>query len=125
MDHQSVMAWVRAYEDSWRSGDLEAVPRLFTEDIRYRRSPYEPDEVGHDGVRAFWQEDAGHSFTVEARPVAVDGRAAVVRLMVRYTAPEEQEYCDLWLLRFAVDGRVEDFEEWPYWPGRGYTVSGD
>ena len=27
-----------------------------------------------------------------------------------------QEYCDLWVLRFAAAGRVEYFEEW-YWPG--------
>ena len=125
MDRESVMAWVGAYEDGWRSGDLDAVPRLFTEDVRYRRSPYEPDDVGHAGVRAFWRADVGDIFTVEARPVAVEGRAAVVRLLVRYTAPREQEYSDLWLLRFADDGRVEDFEEWAYWPGRAYSVSGD
>ena len=29
-----------------------------------------------------------------------------------------QEYRDLWILRFAADGRVADFEEWAYWPGK-------
>lgn len=123
MNHDSVMTWVRAYEDGWRTGDVDAVPRLFTEDVRYRRSPYEPDDIGHNAVRAFWQADVGDMFTVEARPVAVDGRVAVVRLLVRYTAPEAQEYSDLWVLRFADDGRVEDFEEWAYWPGRAYSAS--
>ncbi|MGF1661233.1 MAG: nuclear transport factor 2 family protein [Kineosporiaceae bacterium] len=122
MDHDTVLVWVRAYEDAWRAADVDAVPRLFTEDVHYRRSPYEPAEVGLDAVRAFWAEDVGHAFTVEARPVAVEGRVAVVRLLVRYTAPEQQEYSDLWLLRFAADGRVADFEEWAYWPGRSYTV---
>lgn len=125
VDHESVMAWVRAYEDGWRSGNLDAVPRLFTENVRYRRSPYEPDDVGHDSLRAFWRADVGDIFTVEARPVAVEGRTAVVRLLVRYTAQRKHEYSDLWLLRFADDGRVEDFEEWAYWPGRAYTVSDD
>ena len=27
--------------------------------------------------------------------------------------------------RFAADGRVQHFEEWPYWPGRAYTASAD
>ena len=33
-----------------------------------------------------------------------------------------QEYRDLWVLRFAADGRVEHFEEWAYWPDKPYTV---
>ena len=33
-----------------------------------------------------------------------------------------QEYRDLWVLRFAEDGRVEHFEEWAYWPDKPYTV---
>ncbi|MGY1776855.1 hypothetical protein ACI8AV_13430 [Geodermatophilus sp. SYSU D00804] len=60
-----------------------------------------------------------------AEPVAVEGRDAVVRLEVRYGAPAPQEYRDLWVLRFADDGRVEDFEEWAYWPGRSYTAEAD
>jgi hypothetical protein len=46
-----------------------------------------------------------------------------VRALVRYTGDEPQEYTDLWVLQFAPDGRVEHFEEWPYWPGRGYSAS--
>lgn len=57
------------------------------------------------------------TFTVRTEPVAVEGRDAVVRLQVRYGKPVRQEYRDLWVLRFAADGRVEDFEEW-YWPGK-------
>jgi hypothetical protein len=49
------------------------------------------------------------------------GRDAVVRVEVRYGDPVSQEYRDLWVLRFADDGRVEDFEEWAYWPDKPYT----
>jgi hypothetical protein len=62
---------------------------------------------------------------VRAEPVAVQGATAVVRLLVRYETPDEQEYTDLWLLRFAADGRVEDFEEWAYFPGQPYTAAAD
>ena len=125
MDSGDVMRWVADYERAWRDGDLGAVERLFTPGVHYRKSPYEPDAVGYDAVREFWAEDAGLVFTVRAEPVAVDGTVAVVRLLVRYETPEPQEYRDLWLLRFAADGRVEDFEEWAYFPGQPYTAATD
>jgi len=123
MDRDGVMSWVAGYERAWRTGDLDAVADLFTEDARYRRSPYEESEIGHAAIRAFWREDADETFTVAAGPIAVEGRDAVVRLEVRYGDPVRQEYRDLWVLRFADDGRVEDFEEWAYWPGKPYTAA--
>jgi hypothetical protein len=37
--------------------------------------------------------------------------------VVRYGEPVRHEYRDLWVLRFAADERVEDFQE-SYWPGK-------
>ena len=125
MDRDTVMRWVDGYERAWRSGDLDAVGQLFTEDARYRSSPYEEPEVGHAAIRAFWLDDEGETFSVSAEPVAVEGRDAVVRLEVRYGDPVSQEYRDLWVLRFAADGRVEDFEEWAYWPGKPHSAADD
>ena len=92
MDRVEVLRWVRGYERAWRDGDLDAVAELFTEDARYRPSPYEEAEVGHAAIRAFWLDDEGETFTVRAEPVAVDGRDAMVRLEVRYGDPVCQEY---------------------------------
>ncbi|MEP6799159.1 MAG: nuclear transport factor 2 family protein [Lapillicoccus sp.] len=122
MDHDGVLAWVSDYERAWRGSDVYAVERLFSPDVRYRRSPYEQADVGHAGVKAFWLEDDGQTFTLEAESVAIEGSVAVVRVVVRYLAPTEQEYTDLWVIRFAGDGRVEEFEEWAYWPGRPYSA---
>jgi ketosteroid isomerase-like protein len=118
-----VMSWVAAYEAGWRAEDLSAVDRLFTEEARYLRSPYAPPLVGHPAIRDFWVDDDedGTVFTMSAEPVAVDGADAVVRVLVRYGEPVTQEYRDLWVLRFAADGRVEHFEEWAYWPDKPYT----
>ena len=123
VDRESVMRWVADYERVWRDGDLAGIPRLFTEDARYRPGPYEEPKVGHAEIQAFWPEDEGTTFTVAAEPVAVEGHDAVVRLQVRYLTPRAQEYRDLWVLRFAPDGRVAEFEEWPYWPGKPHTAS--
>ena len=123
MDRDEVMRWFAGYERAWRDGDLDAVATLFTESAAYRPSPYERPEVGHEAIRAFWLDDEGETFTLSAEPVAVEGRVAVVRLEVHYGDPVHQEYRDLWILRFAEDGRVEDFEEWAYWPGRSYSAA--
>jgi len=117
VNRDSVMQWVAGYERAWREGDRDAIADLFAEDARYYTSPDADAEVGHAAVRALCLRDQGETFTVRAEPVAVEGRDAVVRLRVRYGDPVRQEYCDLWVLRFAAAGRVEYFEEW-YWPGK-------
>ena len=122
MDRAAVTTWVQGYERAWRASDTDAVPTLFTEDIRYRRSPYPPPLVGYPQLAEFWTEDEGAVFTMSAEPVAVEGDVAVVRVLVNYGGDSPQEYTDLWVLHFAADGRVDDFEEWAYWPDKSYTA---
>ena len=119
------MQWVADYERAWRTGNVPGVARLFTENASYRTSPYEEPRVGHTAIHAFWLDDEGRTFSVSAEPVAVEGRDAVVRLEGRYLEPVAQAYRDLWVLRFAPDGRVEDFEEWAYWPGKPYSAGAE
>ena len=121
MDRADVRGWVDAYERAWREDDPGALDALFTDDVRYLRSPYEPPLEGLAAVRGFWSDPT--PFTLDAELVAVDGADAVVRAAVRYGGDEPQEYRDLWVLRFAGDGRVEHFEEWAYWPGRPFSAS--
>ncbi len=125
MERAGVMAWVAAYEQVWREGDLDGVASLFSEDVRYLTSPYAEPLVGLDAVRASWLDDEGQTFTAAAEPVAVEGNWAVVRVLVRYGDPVRQEYTDLWVLEFADDGRVSLFEEWPYWPDKPSVADGD
>ena len=125
VNRDDVLGWVRGYELGWRAGQPSAVESLFTEDARYLRSPYEEPLQGHQAIKDFWLADEGETFTMTSDLVAVDGDSAVVRVEVRYGEPVRQEYRDLWLLRFDDDGRVREFEEWAYWPGKPYTVDGD
>lgn len=122
MDRTAVLAWVASYERAWREMDVTGLDRLFTPDAHYLRSPYDAEPlVGLAAIREFWADPT--PFTMAAEPVAVDGAHAVVRVTVQYGGDEPQEYRDLFVLRFARDGRVEHFEEWPYWPDKPYTAS--
>lgn len=120
MDSTDVMDWVGAYERAWRDQDVAAVDDLFTADAVYLRGAYDEGLRGHAAIREFWPDPA--PFTMRAEPVAVEPPTAVVRVEVRYSGDAQpSEYRDLWIVRFAPDGRAEHFEEWAHWPGLPYT----
>lgn len=117
-----VLDWVDAYERAWRSPGTDALSRLFTDDATYVTEPYADPLAGLDAIAAMWEEErAGPDevFTMTWQVVSCSDAVAVVHLDVRYGDPVHQEYRDLWVLRFAPDGRVLRFEEWPFWPGHG------
>ena len=122
MERDAVVKWVAEYERAWRQEDVEAVADLFAANAAYRVSPYEPSAVGHDAIKALWLEDAGRRFSMSASVVAVEGEVAVVRVDVVYETPDVEEYKDVWILRFDSNGRVADYEEWAYWPGKSYVA---
>jgi ketosteroid isomerase-like protein len=109
---------VRMYESAWRSAGTDKLAGLFTDDVRYLASPWGEPVEGLAAVAEFWdteREGADEEFTMTYDVVAVDGRAAVVRASVDYAATGDR-WRDLWVLRFADDGRCEAFEEWPFTP---------
>ncbi len=127
-DRAAVIRWLAGYEAAWRTpgtGDLAA---LFTGDATYLQSPYEQAVTGLGEIKRMWEaerEGPDEVFTLVTDILAVDGPIAVVRAEVRYEDPPGQEYRDLWVIRFAGDGRCTWFEEWPYWPGRPYSARDD
>jgi ketosteroid isomerase-like protein len=121
IDRAAVSAWIAAYERAWRSAGVEALAELFAADATYRMSPYEEPARGLTEIGALWERERkgpGEEFTMSDEVVAVEGDTAVVRVEVRYLGPELLEYRDLWIIRFAADGRCREFEEWPFWPGQ-------
>lgn len=114
-----VPVWVEAYERAWRDQDVAAVAALFTPDALYLRSAYDDGLRGHGAIEEFWPDPT--PFTMTWSVVAVDPPVAVIRAEVHYGGEDPKEYRDLWILRFADDGRAEHFEEWAHWPGLGYT----
>ena len=119
MNRAQVTDWVAAYEHAWRAPGTGALGGIFTPDATYWQGPYEEPVVGLPAIGGMWEtERDGPSevFRMTSDVIAVDGDTAVVRVEVSYGDPVHQEYRDLWVLRFAADGRCAWFEEWPFWP---------
>jgi mannose-6-phosphate isomerase-like protein (cupin superfamily) len=119
---EQLLEWVDRYELAWRTAGTQRLAGLFTDDAEYVVTPYDEPVVGLDALRAFWDEDRDgpdEVFTMSAEVLACSGDTGVVRLLVRYGDPMVQEYRDLWVVRFAADGRARRFEEWPFWPTHG------
>jgi SnoaL-like domain len=119
VNRAGVIAWIEAYERAWRTAGTEPLGRLFTEDASYRMSPYEEPEHGLAAIGALWErerEGPDEKFAMTHEVVAVDGDIAVARIEVGYASGAE--YRDLWVIRFAAEGRCREFEEWPFWPGQ-------
>jgi ketosteroid isomerase-like protein len=123
----STDAWVAAYEQAWRTPGTAVLRDLFREDASYRMSPYGEPIVGLARIGELWErERRGHDeeFEIKHEIVAVEGDTAVVRVEVQYASPGRQQYRDLWIVRFAADGRCREFEEWPFWPGQKIIAGG-
>ncbi|HEX5598430.1 MAG TPA: nuclear transport factor 2 family protein [Micromonosporaceae bacterium] len=117
MDRQQVTDWVAAYERAWRTPGTEALATIFTPEASYRQGPYRKPLIGLPAIARMWEDERDgpdEVFNMTSDVVTVEDDTAVVRLEVRYGDPVNQEYRDLWIVRFAEDGRCRAFEEWPF-----------
>lgn len=122
-----VGAWVATYEQAWQTVGTGGLRDLFTEDASYRMSPYEEPVVGLDRIGELWERERqgpDEEFEMQHEIVAVEADTAVVRVEVQYGPPDRNQYRDLWIVRFAADGRCRGFEEWPFWPGQKIIAEG-
>lgn len=117
MDRTGFEEWIARYERAWRTAGTDALGELFTEDATYLMSPWAVPVVGLDSVAALWDDERDgpdEAFTLTSEVVAVDGDTGVARLEVAYQG--DTTWRDLWIVRFAPDGRCAAFEEWPFSP---------
>lgn len=119
MDRRRTRSWVAAYERAWRTHGTDSLDSIFTEEASYLQGPYREPIVGLPAIRRMWEDERegpDEVFQMTSEVVAVEADTSVVRVEVRYGEPVHQEYRDLWVIRFAADGRCRFFEEWPFWP---------
>lgn len=119
MDRDDVLRWVHGYEAAWRSAGTAALAQVFTQDATYLVSPWAQPRAGIDSLGRFWEEGRdgpGEGFSLRTEVVAVDDEAATAVVRVEVLYERGTHWRDLWVLRFAPDGRCAAFEEWPFAP---------
>ena len=121
MDRADVERWMDAYRKAWSSDAPDDIAALFTEDVVYSPYPWPRGERGwrgRDRVVSGWIErgDSGVGWRFDHQIVAVDGDTAVIEGWTYYDAtdetPYEDAYANIWVVRFAADGRARQFDEW-------------
>ena len=119
MDRGQLTDWIARYERAWRATGTDALAELFTEDATYSTAPYEKAHLGLDAIGQMWEAERlgpDEEFEMSSEVVAVEGDTGVARVEVRYGAPKDKEYRDLWIVRLNDAGLCFRFEEWPFWP---------
>ena len=117
MDAAAVTRWLEGYVAAWKSGDRDGIGELFAENIRYRYHSFDEPIVGREAVVDSWLEepDAPGSFDASYSCFAADGDAAVAVGTSTYLDAKgsiARVYDNVFLLRFADDGRCSEFTEW-------------
>ncbi len=112
MDTDAVQAWLDAYVDAWRSNDPALIGALFTEEATYGYNPWDEPLRGREAIVADWidEPDPPGSWEATYRPLLIDGDRAVARGRTEYA--DGKTYWNLFVLRFAPDGRCAEFVEW-------------
>ncbi len=108
----TVRTWMDGYRRAWDSNTPDDIRALFTEDCEYRTAPFEDPRVGQDAIVAGWIEDQDHpgDYEFSWKPLGLDGDTAFVEGDTVYQGG--RRYANLWVIRFADDGRARSFTEW-------------
>ena len=123
-DRATVKSWMAGYLAAWDTNDPADIAALFTPDAVYRPTPHSDGWHGNAAIVAGWldRKDDPGTWSFEHMILAVDGDVAVVEGRTVYTTPP-LEYSNLWVLRFASDGRCREFVEW--WVDRSAPDPGE
>jgi ketosteroid isomerase-like protein len=103
--------WVERYRRAWDSNDPDDIRALFTGDALYYTEPYAEPWRGHEEIVAGWldHKDEPGDATFEWEPLVEAGDVSTLTGTTDYGEPK---YDNLWVIRFAADGRAREFTEW-------------
>lgn len=120
MDRRDVESWITGYVRAWNTNDPADIARLFTVDAAYYTAPYRTPWSGRDAIIAGWldRKDEPGTFEFRFEVLAVAHDVGFVRGWTAYHHPPKR-YSNLWVIRFAPDGRATEFTEWWMEEGTG------
>ena len=121
MDRMGVERWIESYRRAWETDDASDVASLFTDDATYKPYPWPRECVGWQGRDEIVEQwigrgDSKIGWRFEHEILAVEGDTAVVEGWTSYDRgegePWDEAYANVWVIRFAEDGRARQFIEW-------------
>jgi ketosteroid isomerase-like protein len=118
ISERAVVEWLARYVDVWKSGDESRVAELFSDDAVYYANPFAAPLRGIAEIAEFWaiSGDAPDAFEARYEPLTINGDLAIATGFSRYfdasRSETESEYGNIFVLRFAPDGRCGEYREW-------------
>lgn len=110
-----VNSWMDKYQHAWTSNEPGDIKALFTEDAVYKDRPHTGKPWnGHQEIVEHWTGDSVDQpgdWTFEWTLMGMDGDTAFVQGLTTYLNGQPT-YDNLWVIRFAEDGRAREFTEW-------------
>jgi ketosteroid isomerase-like protein len=118
-DRAMVQGWLDAYVAAWKSYDEAAIADLWTDDAMWLY-PFGVRAAGRAAITAEWMAERDlferRGYDAAYEPIAIDGPFAVTHGRTRFFDPAtgtmRAEFDNVWVLRFAPDGRCAEFHEW-------------
>src|ERR1700761_6113346 len=103
--------WMALYRRAGEVNDPSEIGALFTDDAVYYNEPFTEPSRGRDAIVAMWNErkDTPGGNTFAWKPVVVTDEVAIVAGETDYGSVR---FSNLWVIRFAADGRATEFTEW-------------
>jgi ketosteroid isomerase-like protein len=118
-DRATVQRWLDAYVAAWKSYDEAEIADLWAEDAVWIY-PFGIRATGRGAITAEWMREkhvfTGRGYDARFEPIAIDGGIVVTHGRTLFfdaaTGAPQAEYDNVWVLRFARDGRCSEFHEW-------------
>ena len=110
---EPIERWMAGYLKAWNSNDPDEIRALFDDDATYSPTPFSEPWRGREAIVAGWLDRKDDPGTFEFRydVLCSTDDMAVVRGSTEYVDPYPT-YSNIWLVRFAPDGRCSEFIEW-------------
>ena len=118
-DRASVQAWLDAYVHAWQTYDPAEIADLWTDDSVWY-TPFGIRARGREAITAEWLAeehlDKGGAYDAHYAPIAIENGIVVTHGRTHFfdpaTGATRIDYDNIWVLRFAPDGRCSEFHEW-------------
>ncbi len=117
MDYATAGDLLETFRRAWQTFDGDLIVSLFTEDASYHADAFGPPMVGHNAIRAYWNEGAETTrevdMTVERHWVSGDTVLCAFHAGFDETSTgARRRMAGFMTWEMADDGRIEGLREW-------------